>query len=91
MFLRPLRSKSPIHSSTVVCDRVHADGLARQLGLADGDVLVSLAGAPIASLDDLVTVLRVLLTAGTTPGAAWVRSGTLMTTPVADRGTTDLR
>jgi hypothetical protein len=61
-------------------DQVRAEGLAHQLGLADGDLLVALAGAPIASLDDLVTVLRVLLATNAPPTAAWVRSGTLMTT-----------
>jgi hypothetical protein len=43
---------------------------------------VTLAGAPVASLDDLVTVLRVL-DATTRPDAEWIRSGALMTTPSA--------
>jgi len=58
---------------------VRPDGLARELGLVEGDLLVALAQAPIASLDDLVTVLRVLLATDEPPKAEWIRAGTLMT------------
>jgi hypothetical protein len=57
-------------------ERVRAGGLADRLGMYDGDLLVSLAGAPIASLDDLVTVLRVVGSAGD-PSAGWIRAGEL--------------
>jgi hypothetical protein len=59
-------------------DRIREGGLASQLGLDDGDLLVTLAGAPVASLDDLVTVLRLLDTARV-PAAEWIRSGSLRT------------
>jgi hypothetical protein len=62
-------------------DRIRQGGLADQLGMADGDLLVMLGGAPVASIDDLVTVLRVLDTS-TRPVAEWIRSGSLMTTRV---------
>jgi Activator of Hsp90 ATPase homolog 1-like protein/PDZ domain len=58
-------------------DRVREGTLAHRLGLADGDLLVSLGGAPVASLDDLLTVLRVL-DATAPPDAEWIRSGALM-------------
>ena len=61
-------------------DRIREGGLASRLGLDDGDLLVMLAGAPVASLDDLVTVLRVLDTDGV-PAAEWIRSGSLVTAP----------
>jgi hypothetical protein len=54
---------------------VRESGLAGAIGLAEGDLLVSLAGAPVASLDDLVTVLRVT---GAAPEAEWIREGSLM-------------
>jgi hypothetical protein len=57
---------------------VRQDTLARRLGLTDGDLLVTLAGAPVASLDDLVTILRVVDTSAR-PDAEWIRSGALMT------------
>jgi hypothetical protein len=60
-------------------DRIREGGLASQLGLDDGDLLVTLAGAPIASLDDLVTVLRTL-DAATTSATEWIRSGSLVAT-----------
>jgi hypothetical protein len=66
----------------VSIDGVREGTLAHRLGLTSGDLLVTLAGAPVASLDDLVTVLRVL-DATTRPDAEWVRSGALMTTPSA--------
>ena len=55
--------------------RVRPGGTADQLGLIDGDLLVSVAGAPVSSLDDLTTILRVI-----TPAqhrAEWVRNGML--------------
>ena len=58
-------------------DRVREGGLASLLGLDDGDLLVTLAGAPVASLDDLVTVLRLVDMAGM-PAAEWIRSGSLL-------------
>jgi uncharacterized protein YndB with AHSA1/START domain len=66
----------------VSIDGVREGTLAHRLGLTSGDLLVTLAGAPVASLDDLVTVLRVL-DAATRPDAEWIRSGALMTTPSA--------
>ena len=60
-------------------DRVRADTLADRLGLAGDDVLVVLAGAPVSSHDDLVTVLRVI---GGRPGvveAEWVRGSARQT------------
>jgi uncharacterized protein YndB with AHSA1/START domain len=66
----------------VSIDGVREGTLAHRLGLTSGDLLVTLAGAPVASLDDLVTVLRVL-DATTRPDAEWIRSGALMTTPSA--------
>ena len=58
-------------------DRIAEGGLASRLGLDDGDLLVRLAGAPVASLDDLVTVLRALDPDGA-PAAEWIRSGSLL-------------
>jgi hypothetical protein len=61
-------------------DRVARGGLAEQLGLVDGDLVVVLAGAPLATLDDLVTVLRVLdSTSNAHPTAEWIRDGSLLT------------
>lgn len=60
--------------------KVQTDGLAHELGLTDGDLLVSLAGAPVASLDDLATVLRVLRPRTAAPIAEWVRGQVLLTT-----------
>jgi S1-C subfamily serine protease len=59
-------------------DRIREGGLVSRLGLDDGDLLVTLAGAPVASLDDLVTVLRVL-DRDRLPAAEWIRSGSLLT------------
>ena len=59
-------------------DRVRPGALANRLGITAGDLLVTLAGAPVASLDDLVTILRVL-DSSARPDAEWIRSGSLMT------------
>ncbi|HEX6423653.1 MAG TPA: hypothetical protein VFZ79_09250 [Acidimicrobiales bacterium] len=59
--------------------RVRAGTLAARLGLAEGDLLVVLAGAPVASDDDLVTVLRVLRGRPGPITAEWVRGGALVT------------
>jgi hypothetical protein len=56
---------------------VREGGLVDRIGVVDGDLLVTLAGAPVASLDDLVTVLRVL-DADRTPPAEWIRDGSLI-------------
>jgi hypothetical protein len=56
---------------------VRGSGLAHRLGLVDGDLLVTLAGAPVASLDDLVTVLRVVEPDGAVR-ATWIRGGELL-------------
>jgi hypothetical protein len=60
---------------------VRAGGLADRLGMCDGDLLVSLAGAPIAALDDLVTVLRVVDSDDGDPPAEWIRAGELVRRP----------
>jgi hypothetical protein len=62
-------------------ERVRTGGLADRLGMTDGDLLVSLAGAPIASLDDLVTVLRVVDPDDGEPSAEWIRSGEVVRRP----------
>jgi len=85
-FLRPwgdLGADATSVDGGLLIARVRPDGLASRLGLADGDLLVMLAGAPLVSLDDLVTVLRVCDPVA--PGeAVWIRSGSLMaTTPAA--------
>jgi len=55
---------------------VRPDGLADRLGLVDGDLLTSLAGAPVSSVGDLDTILRVIDPADL-PRAEWVRDGRL--------------
>jgi hypothetical protein len=66
---------------------VHPDGPAGKLGMVDGDLLVVLAGAPVASVDDVVTILRVLdaMHPDGEPrlldGAEWVRDGELVRAP----------
>ena len=52
--------------------------LAARLGLRAGDLLVVLAGAPVSSLDDLVTVLRVVGPASGSVSAEWVRDGVVL-------------
>ena len=59
--------------------RVRAGTLASRLGLDDGDLLVTLAGAPVACDDDLVTVLRVLHEHPGPIAAEWVRGQALVT------------
>jgi hypothetical protein len=63
----------------VLVGAVRPDGLAAELELVDGDVLVVLGGAPISSIDDLITVLRVLIRAEHSVDAEWIRDGVLMT------------
>jgi hypothetical protein len=53
-------------------------GLAGRLGMRDGDLVVGFAGAPIASLDDLVTAQRALIGRTDEVSAAWIRGGALM-------------
>jgi hypothetical protein len=57
--------------------------LAHRLGLTDDDVLVVLAGAPVSTFDDLVTVLRVLGDRDLVVDAEWVRDGGLCTSSAA--------
>ena len=56
---------------------VRPEGLAAEVGLADGDLLVLLDGAPVTSLHDLFTVLRARGDYPVTAG--WIRDGALMT------------
>ena len=50
--------------------------LADQLGLANGDLLVTPAGAPVTDLRDLTTIVRVLWTdPSVLPEATWNRKG----------------
>jgi hypothetical protein len=57
-------------------EHVRDGSLAGRLGLLDGDLLVALAGAPVSTHDDLVTVLRVITTLPGDVSAEWVRNGT---------------
>jgi PDZ domain len=52
--------------------------LAERLGLRTGDLLVVLAGAPVSTYDDLVTVLRVVRTLTGEVRAEWVRDSTVL-------------
>jgi S1-C subfamily serine protease len=54
---------------------VRAGSLADRLGLRPDDLLVVLAGAPVSTADDLVTVLRVVRTLHGEVRAEWVRDG----------------
>jgi hypothetical protein len=54
---------------------VRPGSLADRLGLQPGDLLVVLAGAPVSTADDLVTVLRVVRTLHGEVRAEWVRDG----------------
>jgi hypothetical protein len=58
---------------------VRDGALADRLGMRDGDLLVVLAGAPVSSYDDLVTVLRAIGALGGEVRAEWVRDGVLQT------------
>lgn len=60
----------------VALGAVRPGSLADRLGMAEGDLLVDLAGAPVASVDDLVTILRVADLDGKIE-AAWIRDGEL--------------
>lgn len=60
-------------------------GLADRLGMQSGDLLVALAEAPVASLDDLVTALRVARPEDRPISAAWVRDGALMAASAGTR------
>jgi len=61
--------------------RVREGTLAARLGLTDDDLLVTLGGAPVASLDDVVTILRVLGDGDHAVAAEWIRSGSLQSAP----------
>jgi hypothetical protein len=54
---------------------VQPGSLADRLGLRVDDLLVVLAGAPVSTFDDLVTVLRVVRTLTGDVRAEWVRDG----------------
>ena len=57
-------------------DNVVIGGLADRIGLAPGDVLVALGGAPLTTQADLDTVVRVLqATPGVPIEAVWARAG----------------
>lgn len=56
---------------------VRPGSVAERLGLRTGDLLVVLAGAPVSTHDDLVTVLRVIRTLTGEIRAEWVRDGTV--------------
>lgn len=81
-FLRPfgdLAAVITVADGGLRIDTIRRDGLAARLGLADGDLLVELDGAPVTSLDDLVTILRVR--GGTPTAAVWIRDSSLMSSP----------
>jgi hypothetical protein len=56
---------------------VRSGTLAGELGLREHDLLLTLAGAPVSSYDDLVTVARVLDGSVTDVAAEFVRAGVL--------------
>ena len=56
---------------------VRPASLADRLGLRPDDLLVVLAGAPVSTQDDLVTVLRVIRTLSGEIRAEWVRDGSV--------------
>ena len=64
---------------------VRSEGLAARLGLVDGDLLVTLAGVPMISLDDLFGVLRARLPAPLR-AAVWIRAGQLVVADVGSDG-----
>jgi hypothetical protein len=57
---------------------VRSDGLAGRLGLIDGDLLTTLAGAPVTTLAELATVLRVIAADPRPTAAEWIRDGELV-------------
>jgi hypothetical protein len=78
--LRPwgdLGAEAEARDGGIGIGRVRDAGLARRLGLEDGDILTVLAGAPTASLDDLVTIMRVADVDGAV-AAEWIRDGRLV-------------
>ena len=78
--LRPwgdLGAETATRHGGIAIGEVRPDSLADRVGLHSGDLLVALAGAPVANQDDLTTILRVL---ATTPGpvtAEWIRDGSV--------------
>jgi hypothetical protein len=78
---RHLRGWGDLGATVVAADgglrvaSVHQGSLADRLGLVPDDLLVVLAGAPVATMDDLVTVLRVVRTLPGDVRAEWVRDG----------------
>ena len=71
----------------LLVDNIRKDELAGRLGLRNDDLLVVLAGAPVSTHDDLVTVLRVLDSVPGTVQAEWVRAGVLQTATAASSTT----
>jgi uncharacterized protein YndB with AHSA1/START domain len=61
----------------LLVEGIRAGGLADRLGLASGDLLTALAGAPVTGPADLDTILRVI-DPGSTPPAEWVRDSALL-------------
>lgn len=57
--------------------------LASRLGLAEEDLLVVLGGAPVSTVDDLVTAMRVLDGTDIDVSAEWVRDGAVHTATAA--------
>jgi hypothetical protein len=56
---------------------VRSETLADRLGFHDDDLLVVLAGAPVSTHDDLLTVLRAISGEDKTVEAEWVRDGAM--------------
>lgn len=61
----------------LLVSEVRAGSLADRLGIADGDLLTTLANAPTTTHADLDTILRVIDPIASTPQAEWVRDGAL--------------
>jgi hypothetical protein len=84
--LRPwgdLGANVSVANGGLLVAQVRDGALAAALGLRTGDLLVSLAGAPVSSLDDLVTVLRVIGSGDSDVEAEWIREGELRTSTAA--------